>query len=164
METRPLAFAPPDPNLIIRPVRLLDCEVLQRRCWPQRLLRDVHQLILRAQENTRQSRGGGVVVIPPGEPLPVAYGQLTLWRHLSEISDLIVAEAWQGRGIGTAMIQHMVALAARTRLPIVEIGAAENNPGALRLYRRLGFQEARRLELDLGQGPQTVIYLELRLR
>lgn len=155
---------PPNHNLMIRPVRLIDCEALHRRCWPQRSLADVQQQIQRVQDTARQGRGGGVVAVPPDDTLPIAYGQLTLWRHLSEISDLIVTESRRSQGVGTAIIQYLVTQAARTALPVVEIGAAEDNPGALRLYRRLGFREARRLELDLGQGPQTVIYLELRLR
>lgn len=155
---------PPNHNLTIRAVRAVDCYALHQRCWPQRPLTDVQHQIQRVLDNTRQGRGGGVVAILPDDQQPIAYGQLTLWRHLSEISDLIVAEAWRRQGVGTAIIQHLVAQAARTTLPIVEIGAAEDNPGALRLYRRLGFREARRLELDLGRGPQMVIYLELPLR
>jgi ribosomal protein S18 acetylase RimI-like enzyme len=164
MDTRPLAFMPPNHNLIIRPVRLVDCPALHRRCWPQRDLADVQQQIQRVLDNTRQGRGGGVVAVPPDDEQPIAYGQLTLWRHLSEISDLIVTESRRDQGVGTAIIQHLVAQAAQTTLPLVEIGVAQDNPDALRLYRRLGFREARALELDLGRGPQMVIYLELRLR
>jgi ribosomal protein S18 acetylase RimI-like enzyme len=41
----------------------------------------------------------------------------------------------------------------------LEIGAALSNPRALGLYRRLGFVDGRILDLDLGNGPEPVMYL-----
>jgi len=90
----------------------------------------------------------------------VAFGQLTLWSRVAEISDLSVTQAQRGRGIGTALLKHLIALGAARRA-VIEIGVAQRNVRALSLYQRLGFRHDRTLLLDLGQGVEPVLYLTL---
>jgi RimJ/RimL family protein N-acetyltransferase len=52
---------------------------------------------------------------------------------------LSVAEGYRGRGIGTALIGALVAWAPEHGVSRIEVVAWSNNPGAARLYRRLGF-------------------------
>jgi ribosomal protein S18 acetylase RimI-like enzyme len=146
----------------VRPVQIADTPALQQRCWPQQTL---PQVAARLEELVRsrnpQSRWGAVAV---SENTSVGYGQLSRWGSRAEICNLIVAEAWRGQGAGTALIQWLIALAQEKQFPTVEIGAAEANPRAFVLYRRLGFQMDRSLTLDVGNGPEPVLYLSLDLQ
>lgn len=69
-------------------------------------------------------------------------GRLYLHRgpRVFEVIDIALLPSWCGRGIGTALMQAVCAL-ARARGRTVIIYVEKFNP-ALRLYRRLGFCEA----------------------
>ena len=55
-----------------------------------------------------------------------------------EIDDLYLAPAFQGKGIGTAVLRQMVAQAMQeNKTPYLYVFI--RNEGAVRLYRRLGF-------------------------
>jgi ribosomal protein S18 acetylase RimI-like enzyme len=138
-----------------------DTERLHRTCWPELTLEFVE---LRVKDVLRRSSRGaawGAVVEIDGEP--VAYGQLDRWGERGEICNLVVAEAYRGNGIGTALIDHLAEIAAGGGLRLLEIGAAVSNPRALELYQRLGFVENRRVRLNLDHGEETVIYLSRQI-
>lgn len=158
----PIALQMPDPSFNIRPVKLSDVGALKRYCWPERPYELVYQLVRRAKHHMAQGRGISVVCGVQADDLRViGFGQLTLWPRGGEISDLIVNENLRGRGVGTAIIQYLTQEARRTRSPVVEIGAALSNPGAVRLYRRLGFVDERTVTVNLGNGGEPVVYLRL---
>ena len=46
---------------------------------------------------------------------------------------------------------------------VLEIGVALSNHRALDLYRRLGFHDHHTIQIDLGIGPEPVLYLEKSL-
>lgn len=150
-------------GLIIRPVRYEDAGALRKACWPGRSLRAIQLRVQRVVDQTAHGLGWGRVAEVDGEV--VGYGQLTHWkgRGAAEISNLAVAVAWRGHGIGTEIIQTLLAIARANQIQRVEIGAAKSNPRALALYRRLGFVVDRQVVLDLGDGPEPVIYLYLTL-
>ena len=161
--TLPLALHNPDPNVIIRPVQLTDVDILHRNCWSERPHAAIHQLVVRAQQAARQGRGLGIVVTGKDRQDIRGYGQLTVWVRGAEISDLVIAESDRGKGLGTAVIQYLVRAARDMRTPLVEIGAAYSNPGAMALYRRLGFEDDHTIMLNLGQGSEEVLYLKIDL-
>ncbi len=150
-----------DNDFTLRPVERADAGALQAACWPGRRL-DI--IILRLEDVIRRCKKGvawGVVAAVAGAP--VAYGQLARWSHTAEISDLVVAAGWRCRGIGTALIHHLLGIARQQGLPEVEIGVALSNVQALALYRRLGFEEKRRVVLHLDGGTEPALYLAMRL-
>ncbi|MBC8531917.1 GNAT family N-acetyltransferase [Gehongia tenuis] len=59
-----------------------------------------------------------------------------------ELNDLYLHEAYQGRRIGTQVIQKCLALAGEKELRLYVF---ERNVGAIRFYERLGFEKAVRL-------------------
>ncbi|MHB8626711.1 MAG: GNAT family N-acetyltransferase [Aggregatilineales bacterium] len=141
-----------------------DFETLQSNCWPGHSLDFVRTWLDRTLALAAQGKAFGLVVVPEQrDDCPIAYGQITCWLRVAEISDLIVAETWRGCGIGSALIQALVTIASTWSVPSVEIGVALSNPRALSLYRRLGFVDARTLTLDLGCGPEPVLYLNMPL-
>ncbi|MHB0938964.1 MAG: GNAT family N-acetyltransferase [Armatimonadota bacterium] len=61
-------------------------------------------------------------------------------RELTFISDLYVDAAYQGQGIGTALIERAEAFAKSLGTPRIELAAHAANP-AMALYTRLGYRQ-----------------------
>lgn len=146
----------------LRPVSPADADALHLACWPGWPVESIAELLSRVDRLGRQGRGFGLIAISPDMGV-LGYGQLTVWPRTTEISDLIVTPAHRGQRIGTTIISALVDKVRALGLTQVEIGVARSNPRALRLYRRLGFQEDRTIELDLGHGLEPVIYLTMQL-
>jgi ribosomal protein S18 acetylase RimI-like enzyme len=161
MVNLPLALQPPGSEYLLRPVRLSDAEALKRCCWPARSLNSIHRLITRAQSIAQHGYGLGIVALK-GETA-IAYGQFTLWPRCGEISDLIVAESERQQGVGTAIIQYLIRTAREMQAGCIEIGAAVDNPRALALYRRLGFEDNHLIEIEIDGSEISVIYLRLEV-
>lgn len=158
----PLALRPPNPNIIIRPVRLADTAGLRQACWTERNYDQVYRFISFACQLAKESRGKGFTVLAADQHTALGYGQITKWRTWAEISDLIITEKQRSQGLGTALIQTLVHYArVDMQAEGVEIGAALSNPAAVALYQRLGFQRSYTKAMDLGTGPETVLYLRL---
>jgi RimJ/RimL family protein N-acetyltransferase len=79
---------------------------------------------------------------------------------------MLVKEGWRGKGIGTALIDALIDWAQENPL-IEKIGLAvfAENERAIRLYRKLGFQEEghRVREVKLGPGRYSDDILMYRL-
>ena len=163
MIEKPLALRAPDPQIKLRPVRLTDVPALHEVCWSDRTLAYVSQLIHRSRQIALQGRGLGVVAISDETKDVRGFGQMTMWPRGGEISDLIVGDCYRRQGLGTAIIQYLVQTANEMRAASVEIGVAQENTAALALYRRLGFTDDYTVMLNLGRGPEPVIYLQIVL-
>ena len=64
-----------------------------------------------------------------------------------------VARPRQGRGIGTALVHAAEALAAERGYGAVELGVEDSNPGARRLYERLGYRSVARNDFQYVGAP-----------
>ena len=65
-----------------------------------------------------------------------------------------VAQQWRGKGIGTALLETLIAWAEAN--PLVEkiaLAVFANNEPAIRLYRKLGFVEEGRRPREMKLGP-----------
>lgn len=147
----------PSAAVALRPVQVADAPALHLTCWPQRPVSQIARLLQQADRLAQQKRGLGIVAMLAGEVC--GFGLLTLYPRAAEISDLIVSPTLRGQGIGTALITHLTQEAQQLGATVLEIGVARSNPRALSLYQRLGFVEVRTIQLDLGEGPEIVLYL-----
>jgi len=130
-------------------------------CWPARPLDAILDLLARAERLAQNQRGLAVVAVR--NDLTCAFGMWTLWPRTAEISDLIVASSFRDQGVGSQIILYLTEAARRLHVQILEIGVALSNPRAMALYRRLGFSDHHTINLDLGHGLETVLYLHKTL-
>lgn len=59
----------------------------------------------------------------------------------ARIEDVVVDEAARGRGVGEALTREALRLAAASGARSVDLTSRPNREDAIRLYRRLGFEE-----------------------
>jgi len=71
-----------------------------------------------------------------GDPL-VAMGNLVVEGSLADVS-VVVEDGWQRRGIGTALVRRLFAVAERLGCDAVVAHTGADNPGMPRTLRRLG--------------------------
>ena len=143
----------------IRQVKLADGFALQRLVWPDYSLEAVHDRLGRVFEMARQDRVISLVIATQPIDESFAYGQITRWPRVAEISDLTVAIDKRGQGFGSALIEALILRSLHWRLSRIEIGVAVSNTRALVLYHRLGFTDTREVLLNLGNGLEPVLYL-----
>ena len=114
----------------------------------------------------RQEAGSGVLLVAwldgwPAGDVFLSLGpadQPELRRHLPGVPMLIhleVADRLQRRGIGTALVRGGEDTARRFGRDRIALGVGLDNPGARRLYERLGYT-------DWGHGPTVASWQEQR--
>ncbi|EDY46412.2 GCN5 N-acetyltransferase [Streptomyces sp. SPB074] len=109
-----------------------------------------------ARRFARQRAGGSTYLVAWADGVPVGNGEIR-WGGCAapevreavgecpELNGLDVRAELRGRGIGTALIHHAEALAARRGAPRLGLGVDDTgNPRAARLYARLGYRPALR--------------------
>ena len=121
-------------------------------------------------DTERQIRGlAGVLASPnacimlarsaQGEAIAMCSAQLVFstaeGAHSAWIEDMVVHEAWRGRGIGRQVLQAVLAWASERGATRAQLLADLDNQPALDYYQHLGWQEtqliARRLSLQLSE-------------
>jgi len=87
-------------------------------------------------------------------------------RHAGEII-LMVRDDWQGKGIGTALMQAVIDLADKwLNLTRLELGVYTDNEPAIKLYKKFGFQvEGTQIGYAFrdGQYVDTLMMARVRL-
>jgi ribosomal protein S18 acetylase RimI-like enzyme len=112
-----------------------------------RLVSRSHELLLEAfQMKLRELGPGGcyVVALEEGEISGHAFLEPMSLEALRQVYRLtiVVHPGRTGRGVGTALLTHLQGWAASLAgLRKVELLVRDSNPGAIRLYQRLGFVE-----------------------
>jgi ribosomal protein S18 acetylase RimI-like enzyme len=61
------------------------------------------------------------------------------------VKDLVVHEAWRGRGLGEALLRHALISFAAREAPAVELKVHADNSPAIHLYERVGMRVVERL-------------------
>jgi ribosomal protein S18 acetylase RimI-like enzyme len=146
----------------LRPALPGDATALHKACIDRITPDEIRRVITHCQNAARNNRGLGIVAeLTDGSP--VGYGQILRWARGAEISDLVVSQRWRGNGIGSAMIHQLIEVAREMRVPHVEIGVSLRNTSAYKLYRRLGFNDGRIIDIDLGKGSEPVMYMKMDL-
>ena len=99
-----------------------------------------------------------------GEPVLVGYGGLIAYDSEAHVATLGVAQALQGEGVGSLLLDDLLAEADR-RSPVVLLEVRADNEAAQHLYRRRGFEEiGRRRGYYQPSGDDAVVMKRKRVR
>jgi GNAT superfamily N-acetyltransferase len=108
--------------------------------WPQATKRSFcdSQFTLQHSHYVAQHPHGYFLVVQFED---FAIGRLYLCRQENELwlIDILLEQAWRGRGLGSALLNWMQGLAVNLRLNAVRLHVLQHNMGARRLYERHGF-------------------------
>ena len=101
---------------------------------------------------------------PDGEPVMVGYGGLIAYDDEAHVATLGVTTALQGEGVGSLLLDALLAEADR-RSPVVLLEVRADNEAAQRLYQRRGFTEiGRRRGYYQPSGADAVVMRRKRVR
>lgn len=83
------------------------------------------------------------IVLVDGE----VHGRIWVERNADEIRllDIAVLPQWRNRGTGSVLLERLIAESRESGRPLRD-SVFKDNPGAFRLYRRLGFEIVEDLE------------------
>lgn len=140
-------------QVTFRAARLSDLRALYEACFADRPLPQFGDGFRRSLE--AQRAGQRLHLLALSQKNIVGSGQLVSYGHNVEIADLVVAPAFRGQGVGTALITTLSRVAAYAGYKAVEIGVMQENSRALTLYQRLGFVEDR--HFTLGDSASVVV-------
>ncbi len=117
-------------------------EALERRLFPDpwpagSFLHEVHNPFSHAWVAVLEGEQGEGPVI----------GYLVMWRYEKEaqIANIAVAPEWQGKGVGTALLETAIATARRLGMETLSLEVRVSNRRAYTWYLRRGFRVVRRL-------------------
>jgi ribosomal protein S18 acetylase RimI-like enzyme len=74
---------------------------------------------------------------------PAAYGFLTRLQSGRPVLGLAVADDYQQKGVGQALLRYVLAEARRLGVSVVRLTVDDENPRARHVYSKLGFREVR---------------------
>ena len=81
-----------------------------------------------------------------------------------ELERIYVLKAFQGTGVGAALMEHAIRLGKEMGKRYLWLGVYEENYRALRFYERYGLQEFDDHVFMMGKQPQRDILLRMELR
>jgi [ribosomal protein S18]-alanine N-acetyltransferase len=100
----------------------------------------------------------------PGAPVLVGYAGLIAYDDEAHVATLGVAKALQGEGVGSLLLDDLLAEADK-RSPVVLLEVRADNEAAQRLYKRRGFTEiGRRRGYYQPSGDDAVVMKRKRVR
>jgi len=141
-------FAEGLPGIFKRPDPTLEEE---RAFIRSRLVPDNSTLLVAVAE-------GGIVGL-----IEFVGGSLEEERHADTFS-LSVASSHRGHGIGTALVEALIAWAPTAGVSRIQAWAWANNPGSIALYERLGFEReglCRHAIVSDGESVDVVLLARL---
>jgi|SRR3989304_5667252 len=130
----------------IRPCRIEDFnEVLEllHQLWPDKSLDTASLRIV--YDRALVSDSQAYVCVTAGEKI-IAFGSLTvknnLWQagYLGHVDELVVDKKYRSRGVGTQVLEQLIALAKQKGCCRIELDSASHRTDAHRFYERHGFE------------------------
>jgi putative acetyltransferase len=136
-------------NITIRSVEPADAEALWKCFTAPKVVRNTLQLPFRSLESMRQHLarlGEGdyqLVAVANGEVVGTIGLHTTTrprLRHKAEIG-VMVRDDWQGKGVGTALMQAIIDLADKwLNLTRIELTVYTDNEAGVTIYKKFGFE------------------------
>lgn len=128
-----------------------------------------------AQQAAEVADEAVIVLIAESTGQAVAYALLREWeaapeglppqiagRRSMELGRIYARKAWIGRGVGSALMQACVDLAAERGFEMMWLGVWERNDRAIGFYRKWGFEELGDQVFMLGEERQRDVVMGRR--
>ena len=101
--------------------------------------------------------------LPPelGHAVPTVVGFLIARQAAAEweLENIVVAEEFRGRGIGTELLKELLTEAQKANSDAVFLEVRESNTASRRLYEKLGFHETgRRRDYYSNPTEDAILY------
>ena len=127
----------------IRDAELADMDGLQRVFRRASLSNENDRELLREHPewlvlSSEAVRDGRLRVAVDGDGATIGFASFHIVDAVAELEDLFVDPPLMRHGVGTALVEDVVAQVRRLRFAMLEVTA---NPHAMAFYRRLGFVE-----------------------
>lgn len=106
--------------------------------WPEPLRTSVLDMQIQAQLQEYRRRSDTSILVLDGHT-PVGWYMTATSADAMHLIHLVVQAPHRGQGIGSAVLGQLLDAAATAQKPL-RLSVAANNPRALQLYLRLGFQ------------------------
>jgi ribosomal-protein-alanine N-acetyltransferase len=119
-------------------VAALERATFGREAWPLHAFKD----LLAAFSQAKPSRGAMWVAVDPKTREILGYAGVevsALWGEM-DVINIAVASAHQRRGVGRLLLEHIIRLCRRRRVPLLWLRVRASNRGAQRFYRQMGFR------------------------
>ncbi len=140
------------PNISFRQATMADGKQLHSVCYAGQSVARFGALFQQWQR--WQANGRCVWLVAETAVGIVGNGQLLIYPHGAELANLFVIDTYRSRGIGTAMVGILTAVAQQRGLTNIEISVSQDNTRAFSLYQRLGFVAERRFT---WQGAEAIV-------
>lgn len=114
-----------------------------------------------ARHVARHARGEDLGLVAAAADGIVAYAFLWEYNRPFPLLGLGVADPWQGRGLGGALLDRLVAAASAAARDGIELTTVPHNARARSLYESRGFQVTGEVDNTAGDGR---VVRELRMR
>jgi ribosomal-protein-alanine acetyltransferase len=116
----------------------LELATFGREAWPLHAFKD----LLAAFAQAKPPRGAMWVAVDPktGELLGYAGVEVSaLWGEM-DVINIAVAAAQRRQGVGRLLLERIISLCRRRRVPLLWLRVRASNRGAQRFYRQMGFR------------------------
>ena len=147
---QPMQLAAPAHAIKVRHAKASDADALHEIFTDPEVMHWLIDVPYAPQAQTRKhiaelADGRYLLVAVEGEAILGALGFGTQTapriRHVGRLGPIAVARAWQGRGVGSALMRAAIDLADNwLNLIRLELLVIDGNDGAIGLYRRCGFE------------------------
>lgn len=121
----------------IAPVMELENRLFPLDAWPESFFFDELSHAEPSQPAERATRRYWVAEL---DGVVLGYAGMMCVLPIADVQTIAVAPEAQGRGLGTRLLQTILAAAAQWRADQVLLEVRADNPGAQALYRREGFE------------------------
>jgi ribosomal-protein-alanine acetyltransferase len=107
--------------------------------------------------------GATIVVAAGPKDTVLGFGVLVTAADEAEIANVAVAAGERRRGVGAALVEHMIAVARMRGAAAVYLDVRESNSAARALYLARGFTEVRRRKCYYRMPDEDAVVMRLAL-
>jgi ribosomal-protein-alanine N-acetyltransferase len=107
---------------------------------------------------------GLIVVALDASQVVIGFAVLMTAADEAEIANIAVAKSEQRRGVGAALLDHMIAASGSAGAATIHLEVRESNAAARALYATRGFTEAARRRQYYRNPDEDAVVMRLALR